>query len=232
MHETCHLCVLSDVSKTGFSGKLLPRLDLLSIMPLTVQKVLIQNIVGVIKWALRLDIQLYDQFWYLVNTVGKINQELATVAETIAMSLFDDWINEKTKDLYETMLSIFNQIETKTQIQTTRVNSMNFWPNIIEQESYPATKSNPNLPADKASRMPHAMGTKLGSDHCHTSHRNRPESVVLTFSIMYCFELCEEEYWPTTSSTRGSLTTKIDNMTDLNYWVVLPEMSSQYNCFM
>ena len=49
-------------------------------------------------------------FRYLVNTVGKINQELATVAETIAMSLFDDCLNEKTKDLYETTLSIFNQI--------------------------------------------------------------------------------------------------------------------------
>ena len=79
-------------------------------MPLTVQKVLIQNIVEVIKGALHLNIQLFDQFWYLVNTVGKINQELATVAETIAMSLFDDCLNEKMKDLYETTLSIFNQI--------------------------------------------------------------------------------------------------------------------------
>ena len=106
-------------------------------MPLTVQKVLIQNIVEVIKWALHLNIQLFDQFWYLVNTVGKINQELAAVAENITMSLFDDWLNERTKDLYETTLSIFNQIETKTQIQTTRVNGINFWPNIKEQESYP-----------------------------------------------------------------------------------------------
>ena len=194
-------------------------------MPLTVQKVLIQNIVEVIKWALHLDIQLYDQFWYLVNTVGKINQELATVAETIAIWFFGGRLNEKTK---ETTLSIFNRIETKTQIQTTKVNSINFWPNIIEQESYPATKSNPNQPANKASRMPHAMGTKLGSHHCYTSHRNRPESVVLTFSIMHCFELCEEEYWPTTSSTGGSLTTKIDNMTDLNFSIVLPAMSTQY----
>ena len=38
------------------SAKLLPRLDLLSIMPLTVQKVLIQNIVKVIKGALHLNI--------------------------------------------------------------------------------------------------------------------------------------------------------------------------------
>ena len=90
------------------SAKFLPRLDLLSIMPLTVQKVLIQNIVEVMKGALY--IQLFDQFWYLVNTVGKINQELATVAETITMSLLDDCLNEKTKDLYETTLSIFNQI--------------------------------------------------------------------------------------------------------------------------
>ena len=44
------------------SAKLLPRLDLLSIMPLTVQKVLIQNIVEVIKGALHLNIRLYDQF--------------------------------------------------------------------------------------------------------------------------------------------------------------------------
>lgn len=92
------VCATEDQLITGST----PRLDLLSIMPLTVQKV-------------------------LVNTVGKINQELATVA------------------------------------------------------------------ADKASRMPHAMGTKLGSNHCHTSHRNRP----------------------TTSSTGGSLTTEVDNMTDI-----------------
>ena len=44
------------------SAKFLPRLDLLSIMPLTVQKVLIQNIVEVIKGALHLNIQLFDQF--------------------------------------------------------------------------------------------------------------------------------------------------------------------------
>ena len=79
-------------------------------MPLTVQKVLIQNIVEVIKGALHLNIQLFDQFWYLVNTVGKINQEFATVAETIAMPLFDDCLKADTKDLYETTLSIFNQI--------------------------------------------------------------------------------------------------------------------------
>ena len=170
-------------AKVFFHQKLLPWLDLLSIMPLTVQKVLIQNIVEVIKGALHLNIQLFDQFWYLVNTVGKINQELATVAETIAMPLFDDCLKADTKDLYDTTLSIFNQIETKTQIQTKRVNGINFWPNITEQESYPATKSSPNQPADKASRMPHAMGTKLGSHHCHTSNRNRPESVALTFMI-------------------------------------------------
>ena len=82
-------------------------------MPLTVQKVLIQNIVEVIKGALHLNIQLFDQFWYLVNTVGKINQEFATVAETIAMSLFDDCLNEKTKDLYETTLSIFNKFRQR-----------------------------------------------------------------------------------------------------------------------
>ena len=89
------------------SAKFLPRLDLLSIMPLTVQKVLIQNIVEVIKGALHLNIQLFDQFWYLVNTVGKVNQELATVAETIAIWFFGGRLNEKTK---ETTLSIFNQI--------------------------------------------------------------------------------------------------------------------------
>ena len=61
-----------------------------------------------------------------MNTVGKINQELATVAETIAMPLFDDCLKADTKDLYETTLSILNQIETKTQIQTKRVNGINF----------------------------------------------------------------------------------------------------------
>ena len=44
----------------------------------------------------------------------------------LAYIRFDDCLKADTKDLYETTLSIFNQIETKTQIQTKRVNGINF----------------------------------------------------------------------------------------------------------
>ena len=200
------------------SAKFLPRLDLLSIMPLTVQKVLIQNIVEVIKGALHLNIQLFDQFWYLVNTVGKINQELATVAETIAMSLFDGCLNEKTKDLYETTLSIFNQIQTK------RVNGINLWPNIKEQECYPATKSNPNHTCRQSKQDATCDGDQTWERPLPHLPQESPWQCGFNFHDRHCFELCEEEYWPATSSTGGSLTTKIDNMTDLNFSIVLPTM--------
>ena len=63
-NQSCYSFCMKHVSFVFqvMSAKFLPRLDLLSIMPLTVQKVLIQNIVEVIKGALHLNIQLFDQF--------------------------------------------------------------------------------------------------------------------------------------------------------------------------
>ena len=115
-------------------------------------------------------------------------------------------------------------------MQTTRINSINFWPNIKEQESYPATKSNPNPTCRQSKQDATYDGDQTWERPLPHLPQESPWQCGFNFHDRHCFELCEEGCWPTTSSTGGSLTTKIDNMTDLNFSILLTAMWTYLIC--